>query len=159
LDGTGNGDAAIRLGVFVAALLLSACEVTVVVSHDEVARAPSPDGIVDAVLVETNAGATTSFGYEVHIVPRGGSPSASSQTGLLYGAIRSESAYGANLKWIAPDILSIEYLSAESATLNHPSTSVQGRRITAQLVSGISDPTAPPGGMLYNLQGRPHDRK
>jgi hypothetical protein len=32
-------------------------------SKDEVARNTSPTGKVDAVLLETNGGATTSFGY------------------------------------------------------------------------------------------------
>jgi len=31
----------------------------------------SPDSIVEAVLVETNAGATTSIGYNLYIVPTG----------------------------------------------------------------------------------------
>ncbi|MBL8397465.1 MAG: hypothetical protein JNL84_04855 [Candidatus Accumulibacter sp.] len=34
-------------------------------SKDEVARVVSPSGNIDAVLFETNGGATTSFGYEV----------------------------------------------------------------------------------------------
>lgn len=42
------------------------------VSREEIARVPSPDGIVEAVLIRTNAGATTAFGYELYIVPPGG---------------------------------------------------------------------------------------
>ena len=38
-------------------------------SGDEVARVPAPSAQVDAVLLEWNGGATTSFGYEVFIVP------------------------------------------------------------------------------------------
>ena len=38
---------------------------------DEVSRVSSPDGKVDAVLVETNGGATTSFGYRVFIATPG----------------------------------------------------------------------------------------
>jgi hypothetical protein len=52
-------------------VLLTACSQ---VSRDEVARVAAPGGQVEAVLVETNGGATTSFGYEVHVVERGGSP-------------------------------------------------------------------------------------
>ena len=40
--------------------LLAGCGL---VSRDEVARVASPYGGVEAVLIETNGGATTSFGY------------------------------------------------------------------------------------------------
>ena len=51
-----------RLFVVILSLLLSACGIA---SEDEVARVTSPDGRVEAVLIETNGGATTSFGYKV----------------------------------------------------------------------------------------------
>lgn len=41
-------------------LLLCGC-----MSSEEVVRVTSPDGRVDAILVETNCGAPCSFGYEV----------------------------------------------------------------------------------------------
>ena len=43
-------------------------------SFDEVARVLHPQANVDAVLVETNGGATTSFGYEVFVLSRGQNP-------------------------------------------------------------------------------------
>jgi len=46
-------------------------------SKDEVARDTSPTGKVDALLLETNGGATTSFGYEVYIVEHDAQPSVS----------------------------------------------------------------------------------
>src|SRR5215207_8000750 len=42
-------------------------------SHDEVSRVPSPDRHLDAVLVESNTGATTSFWYDVYVVKDGSS--------------------------------------------------------------------------------------
>jgi hypothetical protein len=36
-------------------------------TFDEVARATNPSGKVDAVLVERNGGATTSFGYNIYV--------------------------------------------------------------------------------------------
>jgi len=126
-------------------------------SFDEVARSTSPDGQVDAVLVEVNGGATTSFGYRIHVLPKGKAPSDESEAASLYGAARSESAYGANLHWRSGSALVVEYLTARSAELKHPTTSVGGEEITVELVAGIPDPNAPPGGMLYNLEGRPDD--
>lgn len=120
-------------------------------SRDEVARVTSPSGSIEAVLLETNGGATTSFGYEVFIVPHGaklsGSPAVS-----LYDAIRSQHASGANLKWSSPTSLSVEYLSAKSAKLNTPVQSVAGQVIHLTLQEGITDSSAPSGGMLYNLR-------
>ena len=133
--------------VAVALAALTACGL---VSRDEVARVPSPDGRVDAVLMETNGGATTSFGYEVHVVEKGGP--ASDQVASLYGAGRNENAYGANLKWISGNELVVEYLDARDQTLERASVSVAGRAIKVSLRSGVSDPTAPAGGMLYNLE-------
>jgi len=131
----------------VALALLTGCGL---VSRDEVARVPSPDGRVEAVLMETNGGATTSFGYEVHVVEKG--RPASNQVAWLYGAGRNENAFGANLKWINGNELVVEYLDARDQALGRASVSVAGRTIKVSLRSGVSDPTAPPGGMLYNLE-------
>jgi hypothetical protein len=49
-----------------AAVMLSACA-----SHDEVGRVSSPDRAVDAILVESNGGAITSFWYDIYLVPHG----------------------------------------------------------------------------------------
>jgi hypothetical protein len=122
-------------------------------SFDEVARVPHDS--IDAVLVETNGGATTSFGYEVFVLPhgtkpkRGGAPAAS-----LYGAVRSDRAYGVNLRWQPNDTLTIEYLDAQNASVLKNPVTVDARTITLVLKSGVNDPSAPGGGMLYNLQGR-----
>jgi hypothetical protein len=54
-------------------------------SRDEVARASSSAGDLDAVLVETNGGATTSFGYFVYVVPHDGKPSEGTEVATLGG--------------------------------------------------------------------------
>jgi hypothetical protein len=122
-------------------------------SKDEVARVVSPSGNIDAVLIETNGGATTSFGYEVYVVEHGAQPSGSSAVSL-YGAVRNQDAYGANLRWSSSDSLSVEYLSAKSAKVNTPTQSVGTQAIHVTLRDRVTDKAAPPGGMLYNLQGR-----
>ena len=108
--------------------LLTGCGL---VSRDEVARLPSPDGRVDAVLIETNGGATTSFGYEIHVVEKG--RPANAQVAWLYGAGRNENAYGAKLKWTNDQELVIEYLDAREQTLKRASVSVAGRAIKVSL--------------------------
>ncbi|MEN1930024.1 hypothetical protein WCE37_13675 [Luteimonas sp. MJ250] len=121
-------------------------------SRDEVARIASPSGDLIATVVEIDGGATTSFGYEVRVA-RGGLSLGGSEVASLYGAVRSESAYGVNLRWVSDDVLHIEYLEAKSAHLVSPG--ILAPEVQVVLASGISDPLAPSGGMLYNLEGRP----
>jgi hypothetical protein len=127
-------------------------------THDEVARVASPDGVVDAVLVEIDGGATVSFGYAVHLVRRKRNPWRGSEVAFLYGSMRSPQAWGANLRWESASTLVVEFLSARSAGLEPSPFEVAGREIEVKLVDGVTDAHAPPGGMLYNLQARLHDR-
>jgi hypothetical protein len=120
---------------------------------DEVARVTSPAGDIDAVLIETNGGATTSFGYEVVVVGRGRLPK-KKPVAYLYGAVRSENAYGLNMRWPEPDLLVIEYMRAKNAVLKKDVVSVRGKLIRVTIRSGVVDPAAPSGGMLFNLRGR-----
>lgn len=53
-------------------------------SFDEVSRVTSPSGKVDAVLVERNGGATTSFSYEVFVVPKAKSVARRSEIAYLW---------------------------------------------------------------------------
>jgi hypothetical protein len=123
-------------------------------SAAEVSRVASPRGDIEGVLIETNGGATTSFGYEIFVVPRGTKPSGT-PAAFLYGASRSQSAYGVNLRWPSDSNLDVEYESAKSAKVGVPLVVVANRNVHVELKSNVSDPNAPPGGMLYNLKGRP----
>ncbi len=122
-------------------------------SKDEVARAVSPTGKVDAVLFETNGGATTSFGYEIYLVEHGAQP-AGSPAISLYGAVRNEHAYGANLKWASPDSVAVEFLNAKSVKIKQQTQTIGTQAIHLTVHEGVTDNSAPPGGMLYNLRGR-----
>ncbi|MBU8978026.1 DUF5412 domain-containing protein [Lysobacter sp. MMG2] len=120
-------------------------------SHDEVARSTSPDGTIDAVVIESNGGATTSFSYDVCLARRGGDCNVEASVANLYGASRSDQAYGINIRWADASLIRIEYLDAERAEVLRPTTAIGGRTVNAVLRSGVNDPSAPPGGMLYNL--------
>ena len=127
------------------------------ISKDEVSRATGPTGVVDAVLVEKNAGATVDFAYEAYLVRKGAPSSGGTRVATWYGAIRNQQAYGVNLKWRDSSNLDLEYLSAKAQELEHPLVSVAGLDIRVALRAGISDPKAPAGGMLYNLEGKSHE--
>jgi hypothetical protein len=130
-------------------LCLSGC-----VSEVEVARAASPDGTVDAVLIERNAGATTSFDYRVHVVPHGGAWGGHPHAAELYGAIRGTSAAGSasgvDLLWRDTNTLEVRYLKAHWTKLPKPQINFNGRAITIMLREGINNPNAPAGGMEYS---------
>jgi len=119
-------------------------------SQDEVARAPSSAGDLDAVLVETNGGATTSFGYLVYVVPHGTKASEGTEVAMLYGAVRNDQAYGANLKWEGSQ-LAVEYRDARQAELRKPTVTIGPRTVMIVLRSGVTDSAAPAGGMLFTV--------
>src|SRR6266480_4951758 len=133
--------------------LAAACFLT---SEDEVARVTSPSGRLDAVLVETNGGATTSFGYYAYIVPHGKTYERGPRVADLYGAGRSHQASGANLRWEGSRQLIIEYLTARQEHLDRPLAVVGSDTISVSLRSGVIDTTAPGGGMLYHLEKPRH---
>jgi hypothetical protein len=122
-------------------------------SHDEVSRVSSSAGDLDAVLIETNGGATTSFGYLVYVVPHGARPSQGAEGAMLYGAVRNDQAYGANLKWEGSQ-LTVEYRDARQVALRRPTVVIGSDTVTIVLRSGVTDSVAPAGGMLYNLERR-----
>lgn len=122
---------------------------------DEVARETSPNEKVDAVLIETNGGATTSFGYRVFIVPKGEKIEKAIEdwkVATFYSAVRNESAFGVNLKWYSENELVIEYLSAKNEQILKPEIIIENVNISVKLKNGIKDSKAPAGGMLYNLE-------
>ena len=125
------------------------------VSSDEVVRVSSPDGRVEAVLIETNGGATTAFGYEVRVLGKGGYRG--DDVAWLYGAARNDSASGVNLRWAGDNELVVEYLRALEERLKMSTVHVAGRDVQVVLRSGVTDPAAPAGGMLYNLKKQPQN--
>src|SRR5258706_11291865 len=120
---------------------------------DEVARTGSPSGTLDAVLLETSGGATTTYQYAVRLVKKDGGFSESVPAATLVGAARNEQAYGVNLRWESSTVLRIEYQSATSTTTSQAPLIVNGIPVTVVLHPGVIDPNAPPGGMYFNLRG------
>ena len=120
----------------------------------EVARVESPNGSLDAVLTETNGGATTSFGYEVSVGTKGAKKL--DQVASLYGAVRNEQAYGVNLSWAGDHVLRVQYLRAKAVQNVSKTVSVGGQQVEVELQSGVEDAAAPSGGMHYNLTKQNH---
>jgi hypothetical protein len=120
-------------------------------SQNEVARVASPSGIIDAVVAETNGGATTSFGYRIYVV-RHGAKLSGEPVAALYGATRNDHAYGVNLRWESSKTLAIEFLNAKSKRIEESNISIDGQSVDIVLRGGLLDAMAPSGGLLYNLK-------
>ncbi len=132
-------------------IVLVGFRIVFVTSEHEVARVESPDHALDAVVFETNGGAVTSFGYEVEVMPHRHTLLGDKEAAYVYGGVRNDSASGVNVRWTGPRALAVEYLHA-GVTVVHPRISpLWSSPIDVALDSGVVDPTAPAGGMEYNL--------
>jgi hypothetical protein len=76
-----------------------------------IATVPSPDGRIAATLTETNGGATTSFGYIVSLKML--SQYRSIQVANIYGSIRNDRGWGAELAWTDNNTLEIRHRSGD----------------------------------------------
>ncbi|MCD9032615.1 hypothetical protein LDO32_12850 [Luteimonas sp. Y-2-2-4F] len=139
-----TGFVTLGLGVL---LSLGACGRSEQMDAQEVARATSPDGRIDVVLTEHNPGATASFVYRVYLLPRDSEPTDAEPAAELYGATRSSTAYGADLRWQDADTAVVEYLRAKSVKVGRESFEIDGRLVTLLLREGTENPDAPAGGM------------
>ena len=133
-----------------ALLLVGAC-LSCSVSRDEVSRVGSPSGRVDAILVESNGGATTPFVYSVYVVPRGAPAPKRGEVARLIAATRNDQAGGANLRWAGQEQLLVEYRDARDVRQQKDAVILGNDSIRVTLQSGVVDPAAPAGGMLFNL--------
>ncbi len=131
-------------------IFLSACS-----NADDVARLPSPSGKVEAILTEKNSGAATSFLYNVYLVSVT-VPEKKIHIAQIHGATRSENSYGINLIWLSENRLELQYYEAKAVKYIKDEIVVDNITYNITSKSGAIDKSAPPGGMLYNLKGRPY---
>lgn len=110
----------------------------------------SPDRSVDAVVLESSGGATTSYGYDVCLVPRDKKCSATDVAVSVYGAIRNDQVYGVNVHWADSHRLIVACMRAERVAMKRSSAVVGNVTVAVDLKPGIVDSTAPAGGMRYN---------
>lgn len=150
------GGCAILIAILVALFIVLS---PYICSFDEVARFISPDNKYDAVVVETNGGATTDWSYLLFIVPRSRHisryeirwlPGHADCFGYLYGACRNQNAAGVDLKWLNTRTIAVEYLKARHGSIDK-TVWVGNQKFVIVNKPGIFNPSAPGGGMLQNL--------
>jgi hypothetical protein len=135
--------------------MVSVCSLIIscgIVSFDEVSRVTSPNGKFDAIIVESNGGATTSFGYDIYIVKYGRKFKDSKRLLNIYGAVQNDNAYGVSITWQGSSTVILGYLKAKSIQKFSESTVIDGQTIELIVQSGVNNPSSPSGGMLYNLR-------
>jgi len=73
--------------------------------YEEVSRETSTDGLVDALIMKINCGATTDYSYKVYIVPKGTKPNENH-------VYLSDKTNSLEISWVAPKSLLITYDNA-----------------------------------------------
>jgi len=111
-------------------------------STTEVRRVTSPDGRVDAILLESDCGAPCDPLYGVNLAPKG--IDGGEKVAWLDAALVNKQTWGANLKWLGSDRLSIEYLRADHTKLLKQRVDIAGDSITVSLRAGVDDRQATP---------------
>lgn len=91
--------------LFIGSSLMGCAELAC--SSKETSRATSPDGRVDAVVVERDCGATTRVATRVQLVPKG--REVSGDKGLVFVA---DELAGFELRWIEQSKLELRYTAA-----------------------------------------------
>lgn len=113
------------------------------VSEEEINRVTSPDGAVDAMVLERNGGATVDYAYDVHLVPAGATvEEGADPAARLYGLTRgtaSPGPYGLAVRWEDNEQVSVDYLEARSIIIEPTEpVMVEGRSITVTLHAGVT---------------------
>ena len=101
----GSNRAGYRLALILLLSILGSCNTW---EREEIARYTSPDSAVDAVLVGGSAGATTSYVYELYLVPLG-SEIPDDPESSVFAADHVDSL---QIRWRRPKLLEIEYEQA-----------------------------------------------
>ncbi|SRR6266567_1409658 len=94
-------------------LSLASCAIVGDCSYEELARVMSPDGVVDAVWIQGNCGATTDYSLHLFVVPA--KTPFSGATGLFdlkFSQLNADHVSGLRVEWPEPQLLSIAYSEA-----------------------------------------------
>ena len=121
-------------------------------SGDVVARIPSPDRNLEAIVVEDSGDATTDFLYLVCIVsPGSNSCEKSSAAATLYGARRNNRSAGVDVEWTDEHHVIVKYMKAKTVAIPKPIVSDKGVDIYVELRSNVINDNAPDGSMWNAL--------
>jgi hypothetical protein len=128
------------------ALLLASCNGA---AREERAWANSPDGQTHAILIETDGGATTSFGYLVELHPSDHQGQVPVRVADFYRVV-SDCDYGLDMRWADANTLILRLRSASQMHVDRLA-SVGEKTIRVVVQTGVGQSAEPCRGM----KGRP----
>lgn len=132
-------------------LILAACTwVDDPTKYREIQRAPSPDGKLDAVVVEDGGDATTGLFHDVFIVQHGASLPhwKKDVVAVLEWPYRNDSTVGETPRWRGNDTLAIEFQRATRQRLARPEVRGPNGPVTVVLARGVVDSASPAGSRV-----------
>jgi hypothetical protein len=129
--------------VFLAVLLLCwAGSICCSLTAEEFSRLASPDGALDAVVYETNGGATEPFSYDLYVVAHGSSKWSGQHVAWFDAPGLNNNAYGIHVRWTSDDQLMVQYYSARRVDVSTLTPTVSGHRVSVEIKPGVKDPKA-----------------
>ena len=140
-----------RISRAILPFLLTACTwIGDPTKYPEVERTPSPDGQLDAVLVEDPGDATTGLYHLVFIVRHGASLPHWKQPAVaqLEWAYRNDSTVGVKCHWRGRDTLALEFVRAARQKLLRSSVRGPNGPIAVVLARGVVDSASPVGSRM-----------
>ena len=118
--------------------------------YSEKQRTPSPDGKLDAVVVEDGGDATTGLFHDVFIVRHGASLPhwKKDVVAVLEWPYRNDTTVGENLHWRGNDTLAVEFQRATRQRLERPEVRGPNGPITVVLARGVVDSASQVGNRV-----------
>jgi len=135
-----------RFAICLLPLLLGSCNLTGNVSSEERAWTASPDGQTHAILIETNGGATTAYGYLVELHPSDHQGEKPVRAAKLY-RVASDCEFGPAIHWRDADTLTVGFETAQQIQVNEEVT-VGRKKIHVIVDRTLGDPAKPCKGMI-----------
>lgn len=107
------------------------------ISEVETHRMVSPNGKIDAVIIEADGGATTSVIQRLYILKRGDQPSGK-PVAFIDGAVinnkeTNSTKYGVMIKWKSPNELLVQYSDARNSGMDHSTIEIDNEKIHIEL--------------------------
>jgi len=122
----------IRPACLLALLALAGCA-----RHYEAQRVAAPGGGIEAALWASELHGN--LGYELHVVPAGGTASSGPAILTFEGVVRRGEEPGVRLQWLQPDLLMVHYSQARNVSQRSSGIDVAGRFVRVELEQGPAD--------------------
>ena len=136
------GPVARRLWAGAVLMLLVGCT-----GRHEVSRVSSPDGALDAVLLESSSGAAPSADYSIYVVKHGAPLGRSPAVMYVHATPRGDASDAVAPRWADDNSLAVDYQVAGTVTVPRREIRLENRSVRITPRPGALDPPATAGGV------------